>query len=102
MKRKDLSGGGDMNATFSPLHGLSKRQAPMVQITGPEPLAGEQVTGVPVRCYDLNPVTLGPGLHGLRWRPHGLPPIHGDWEFAEYGRAGWAPERQAVTSPSAH
>src|SRR5713101_5857317 len=42
-------------------------------IGGPQPLAGEQDTGVPVRGYDLNPVTLGPGLHGLRWHPPRAP-----------------------------
>src|SRR5437879_2836673 len=56
-------------------HAGQRSTAPSVQITGPRPLAGEQVTGLPVRGYDLNPVTLGSGLHGLRWHPPEAPTV---------------------------
>jgi len=72
MKRK-ISPEGGLERDFQsppPRAGVG-RPALLVQIKGPQPLAGEQDTGVLVRGYDLNPVTLGPGLHGLRWHPPG-------------------------------
>src|SRR5260370_5024711 len=54
----------------SPCTERQRPRAPSPQITGPQPLAGNPVTGLPVLGYDLNPVTFGPGLHGLQWRPH--------------------------------
>src|SRR6266704_5396931 len=48
---------------------------------GPQPLAGEQVTGVPVRSYALIPVTLELGLHGHQWYPpRATTDFGGDWE----------------------